>query len=218
MRYYTGTACPEAEAMGLGLIKGPASYNPATAARYDAIILDNSCYSQQILPGTIYADRWRRFLDRMEPIADRVTFAVVPDLADHERAQGPRHPAPAEATCALFDTFHDDVAGRFPVAYALQPGAELGLVPWDRIDAVFVGGDTDWKLSHHALYLCAEAKSRGLLTHLGRANGARRMMRAQSMQVDSCDGNLLAYAPTKNAARLGRILARLPRTPQLALA
>lgn len=75
-----------------------------------------------------------------------------------------------------------------PVAYVLQDGLEAVGVPWDCLDAVFVGGTTEFKMGATAARTVVEAKERGKWTHMGRVNSLRRMEYAQSLGVDSIDG------------------------------
>jgi hypothetical protein len=63
----------------------------------------------------------------------------------------------------------------------------LSLV-WPRIDALFVGGSTQWKLGPSAEALVAEAKARGKWVHMSRVNSARRIRYAASIGCDSIDG------------------------------
>lgn len=53
-------------------------------------------------------------------------------------------------------------------AYVLQDGQEHLPVPWEEIDAVFIGGSTAWKLGPHAARLVAQARARSKHCHLGR--------------------------------------------------
>lgn len=76
----------------------------------------------------------------------------------------------------------------FPLSFVLQIGATVDNVPWDELDAVFVGGDTAWKLGPEARAIVAEAKRRGKHVHMGRVNSARRIAYAKSIGVDSVDG------------------------------
>jgi len=77
----------------------------------------------------------------------------------------------------------------FPVALTLQDGQENLPVPWNRLEAVFVGGSTRWKLSMDAARLCQEAKRRGKWVHAGRVNSLRRMELMARAGVDSIDGS-----------------------------
>jgi hypothetical protein len=209
MIYLSGVACPElvklARTYPVGLMGQPGSYGARTHAQYELVGLDNGCFTKPIMPGTRNEARWQRWLGRQRVAGIQPLFVVVPDV-----------PYDAAATFDLFGYYRRQLAS-WPLAFALQNGSEApGLVPWDDIAAVFIGGDTAWKLSHHALYLAWQAKDRGLHVHLGRANSYRRIMRAVECQADSADGTLLRQP--KNAARLAAMFDKIPATPQLALA
>ncbi len=77
----------------------------------------------------------------------------------------------------------------FPLAFVLQIGSTIDNVPWDELDAVFVGGDTAWKLGPEAREIVAEAKRRGKHVHMGRVNSAKRIAYAKSIGCDSADGS-----------------------------
>lgn len=76
-----------------------------------------------------------------------------------------------------------------PVALVGQDGLEDLHVPWDLFTCLFLGGSTEWKLSHAAWDLAREAKRRGKLVHMGRVNSLRRMRIAQVFGCDSIDGS-----------------------------
>jgi hypothetical protein len=59
---------------------------------------------------------------------------------------------------------------------------------WPRIDALFIGGSTDWKLGPAARTLVREAKRRGLWVHMGRVNSLKRIAYAAEIGCDSIDG------------------------------
>lgn len=60
----------------------------------------------------------------------------------------------AAATLALFDRWQPLVASLgLPVALVAQDGLTAETVPWDRLDALFVGGSTDWKVGEDAAEL-----------------------------------------------------------------
>jgi hypothetical protein len=68
-------------------------------------------------------------------------------------------------------------------------------VPWDGLDALFLGGSTDWKLGQHARALATEAKARGRWLHMGRVNSNRRLALALSWGCDSVDGSGYSMFP-----------------------
>lgn len=107
-------------------------------------------------------------------------FVVVPDVvADHR------------ATLTRWRHWRARVATLTaqPLAFVAQNGARTGNVPWDELDALFIGGDTAWKLSGWASQLCFDAKERGKWVHMGRVNGVARIHRALGTLCDSFDGN-----------------------------
>lgn len=97
-----------------------------------------------------------------------------------------------------------------PVALVAQDGLEELEVPWDELDALFLGGSTEWKLSDHARALVAEANARGKWTHMGRVNSYKRLALAADFGCDSADGTFLAYAgATAGLARITGWLEKL---------
>jgi len=76
----------------------------------------------------------------------------------------------------------------FPVALVGQDGLQMADVPWDDLDAFFIGGSTEWKLSREAATLAAYAKSKGKWVHMGRVNSRKRIHYAERIGCDSIDG------------------------------
>lgn len=106
-------------------------------------------------------------------------FVVAPDVVGD-----------ATETLSLFHSYepllHDL---EFPVAFVGQDGLNIASAPWDHMEAFFVGGTTEWKMSLTAARLVREAKERGKWVHMGRVNSARRIRYAQSLGCDSIDGS-----------------------------
>jgi len=112
-------------------------------------------------------------------------FVVCPDVVGN-----------AVATLSLFGQWHQTLADRqLPVAYVAQDGQEQLPVPWDEIDALFLGGSTEFKLSRHAESLTKEARSRGKWAHMGWVNTQRRMRLAQAWAYSSVDGTSFSWFP-----------------------
>lgn len=86
----------------------------------------------------------------------------------------------------------------FPVALVLQDGQQDVPIPWDEIDAVFVGGTDQFKLGRVAARLCQEAKARGKWVHVGRVNSLKRLRYSVSIGADSVDGTYLIFCPGPN--------------------
>ena len=138
---------------------------------------DNDCY--QGLDPRAYV----RMLDALRGAAGRCLFVTVPDVV-----------ADAHATARLFEIWWRAPARRgLPLALVAQDGLEqlprwLALA-WPRIDALFIGGSTAWKLGPAAEKLVGEAKRRRKWVHMGRVNSARRIRYAASIGCDSVDGS-----------------------------
>ncbi len=102
----------------------------------------------------------------------------------------------AAATLALFEVWEPEIrAHGLPVALVAQDGLERLEAPWGRIDALFLGGTTAWKLGPHAAALAREAKARGLWVHGGRVNTKKRFSHMASIGCDSVDGSGFSRFP-----------------------
>lgn len=102
-----------------------------------------------------------------------------------------------------------------PLAFVLQNGQPVDTVPWDRIAAVFVGGDDLWKMGDQAAGIVREAKRRGLWAHMGRVNTRQRIRYAKSIGCDSVDGTGWTKWRTRNLPD-GLKWVSEPLQPQLA--
>lgn len=152
---------------------------PANGNRVEGLIesglpwaADNAAFTRFDEPA------YRRMLDR---IAGRpgCRFVTAPDVV-----------ADADATLRLFRAWLPVLkAKNLPVALVAQDGLERLPVPWDDIDALFIGGTTGWKLGDGAKALAAEAKAKGKWVHMGRVNSRTRIMFAASWRCDSVDGS-----------------------------
>lgn len=81
----------------------------------------------------------------------------------------------------------------FPVAFVCQDGQEMLPIPWRQIDAVFIGGSTDWKMGDHALHILKCARVMGKKTHVGRVNTPSRWKYFEKTGlVDTVDGTGLS--------------------------
>lgn len=112
----------------------------------------------------------------------------------------------AATTVALFQQWEPVVKSYgFPCAFVIQDGQEAGLVPWDKVQAVFIGGTTEFKLGPQARAIACEAKKRALWVHMGRVNSLRRIRYARRIGCDSFDGSGYSRFPGK----IPRALAEL---------
>lgn len=116
-------------------------------------------------------------LDRIEGLPGCL-FVAAPDVVGD-----------AVTTLELFAEWAPRIRERdLPVALVAQDGLELETTPWAELDALFVGGSTDWKLGPAARELILEAKRRDVFVHMGRVNGYVRLRLALGLGVDSIDG------------------------------
>ena len=122
----------------------------------------------------------------------RALFATAPDVVGDAAAT-------MERSRPMFAKIR---ALGFPVALVLQDGQQDVEIPWDEIDAVFVGGTTEFKLGRVAARLVAEAKARGKWVHVGRVNSLKRLRYAKQIGADSADGTYLVFGPEKNLPKL----------------
>jgi len=130
--------------------------------------LDNGCFA------TFKHKDWLRLLDDAE--TNRPIFVCLPDIVGDARR-----------TLDLFDCFKQETNG-LPRALVLQDGIGNFSIPWDDIDAVFVGGSDNFKTSPEAINACKAAKMLGKWVHVGRVNTARRVNNWLDL-ADSIDGS-----------------------------
>lgn len=186
MLYLTGVASHPAIAAyaalepRLGLMLQPRSGLASKVGAFSRWAADNGAYGAWARDEPFDPAPWARWLATLPAGA---LFAAVPDaVGDHD------------ATLALWHQHLPVVLeARFPPAFVLQNGCTPAAVPWRDLDAVFVGGDTDWKLSRVAGYLVDVAHDRGKWVHMGRVNSTKRYLRALAMGCDSTDGTFLKY-------------------------
>jgi hypothetical protein len=135
----------------------------------------------------------------------RPLFVTVPDTV-----------ADSRTTARLWGAWADAVRRRgLPLAFVAQNGCDHPRMspPWYEFDAVFIGGDTAWKLGPEARRIVRIGKEHGKHVHMGRVNSRRRLRYAESIGVDSVDGT--GWTKWRDA-RLDsglRFLDRIPAPP-----
>lgn len=170
----------------LGMLSTPAEgRSPAHAAAWAA---DSGVFGVGY-PGD---DGYLAWLSKHAGSAATCLFATCPDVVcDHQR------------TYRRSDSWPDRIrALGYRPAFVAQNGARPWSIDWHRYSALFIGGDTGWKLGLQAAELAREAKSRGLWVHMGRVNSGVRYGYAESIGCDSADGTFLAFGPDQNLPRL----------------
>lgn len=132
---------------------------------------DNGCFVEW------NEKRFVRYLHQLE--SKSVIFVTAPDVvADHD------------ATINLWKIWSKVIRQHnLPVAFVLQDGVQIETVPWNELDAIFIGGSTEFKLSELVKSIVAEAKKQNKWVHMGRVNSKRRMQYASDIGCDSVDGS-----------------------------
>lgn len=125
--------------------------------------------------GNFDADAYRAMLDAIRGLPG-CKFVTAPDIV-----------ADDIGTMARFWEWRDEL-GDLPVGLVAQDGLTPGRVPWDEIEALFIGGSTAFKLSTDVRWLVQHAKDHGKWVHMGRVNSLKRLRYAESIGCDSVDG------------------------------
>ena len=159
----------------LGCLTSPrhADYPAAAYFVYGSVwAADNDCFIGFDPPA------YMRMLQRYQNIPGCV-FVTAPDVV-----------ANARATLERFVQWQPIIkAYDYPVAFVLQDGMGQYSMPWNAIDAVFIGGSTEFKLGQYAAGIVLEARSLGKWVHMGRVTTNRRMQYARMLGCNSVDGS-----------------------------
>jgi len=155
--------------------------------------------------GRLYEPRGRNaFADDGRPWAiDNAAFSgfdegafwtLLGRLHDHRRSclfvAAPDVVGKAAETLVLFARWSPIIRRMgYPVALVGQDGLTMDAVPWRDLDAVFIGGTTEWKLSQTTMSLCAYGRALGKWVHMGRVNSLRRLKQASRFGCQSVDGS-----------------------------
>jgi hypothetical protein len=136
--------------------------------------IDNGAYSG--FPAKAFVS----LLEREYPRRNQCQFVCAPDVVGS-----------ALRTLELFRHWRSKLVG-WPVALVAQDGLENHAIPWHEIDAVFIGGTTDWKMGRYAIETIRAAQAMGKWVHAGRVNTPGRWEHFEKLGVDSIDGSGLA--------------------------
>lgn len=137
--------------------------------------IDNGAYSH------FNRQSFLSLLERERDNREHCKFVVAPDVVGSARR-----------TLEAFHEWYPKLCG-WKIALACQDGQEDFPIRWDLIDAVFIGGSTQWKVSDSAKQIVKCAQLLGKWTHMGRVNSADRIQLAQEWGVDSVDGTGLLF-------------------------
>lgn len=184
--FWNTSAALFAAQYGLGLIVTPRyGFNKKTLD-YFPWAVDTGCFTA--------GDKFDhyKYLIWLDKLPRTQLFATAPDIPFNHQATLERSRGPLRDIRNL----------GIKAAFCVQNGATVDNVPWDDFDALFIGGDTDWKLSKAAHDLVIEAKNRGKWSHMGRVNSKKRFEIARYFGCHSVDGTFLKHGPEKNLPRL----------------
>jgi len=147
-------------------------YNLRDPARPFAI--DNGGYKKLNIKGLL------SLMEREKDRRENCLFVSVPDVVGSARR-----------TLELFHIFKETLSG-WKLALVCQDGQEDLPMPWNEIEAIFIGGSTEWKCSKHSEHLIRAGKALGKWVHAGRVNDPNRFKHFEDLDVDSCDGTGIA--------------------------
>jgi hypothetical protein len=160
---------------------------------------DNGCFADRWKEQT-----WKTWIESL-PSPSEALFATIPDVVlDHE------------STLRSWHQHKEFVRGKgFKIAFVLQDGARREQIPFHDMDALFIGGSTEYKLSSEAKMIIDEAKDRAKWIHMGRVNSLKRLRIAHEWGCDSVDGTFLAFAPDFNTTRLLKMMKEIRKQDSL---
>lgn len=127
------------------------------------------------------ADRFRRLLERQESRKADCLFVTCPDIV-----------GAGQRSIELFKRRSRWIPDGWKVALVAQDGMEDLEIPWDEMDAIFIGGGDPWKDSKASQDIVKTAVTLGVWVHVGRINTPRRFELFDELGADSCDGSGIA--------------------------
>lgn len=138
--------------------------------------IDNGGYSK------FDADAFGALLEREKHHRAKCLFVTVPDIVSSARR-----------TLEVFAIWRSKlIFNGWKVAFACQDGQEHLPMPWAEIDAVFIGGSTNFKCGEGAAHIIKAAKILGKWVHIGRVNHPARFDHFEKLGADSFDGTGVA--------------------------
>lgn len=136
--------------------------------------IDNGAFSRFDLAG------FRSLLQREDENKKACLFVTIPDVVGNARR-----------TLEVWKRRHK-FAPHWPLALVAQDGQEDLEIPWDEMDAIFIGGRDPWKDSQASLDIVKTAKTLGVHVHVGRVNTSKRFRLFADAGADTCDGSGVA--------------------------
>jgi hypothetical protein len=142
----------------------------------DRFCIDNGAFSRFNAKGFL------SLLDREYDRRELCRFVAVPDVVGSARR-----------TLETFEHWSDmKELNHWPLAFVCQDGQENLPIPFHQIEAIFIGGSTEWKGSKAAIQCIKAAQVLGKWVHVGRVNAATPFEMFEQLGVDSVDGSGIA--------------------------
>ncbi len=141
-----------------------------------AFAIENGCFKG------FDRNAYEALLERERPRQELCRWVTCPDVVGSARRT-------LEAFEYWSDRLRDD---GWKVALVIQDGIEHLTIPWDRLDAIFIGGSTEFKLSKHAADVIRTARIMDKWSHAGRVNTPGRFEYFEELGTNSCDGSGLS--------------------------
>lgn len=192
----------------IGITVTPKHANLEGARHFPSVIVDNGVFSKD----GFHEAKWRKLVREVAASPDlkaKTRFVVAPDHLIH--LDDGSVVGDAKGTNVMFPRYAQWIHHiGLPVAYVAQNGLEdmLDQIPWDQMDAIFVGGDDAWKegrfpdtpegreASKNWHRIWATARHKGIPIHVGRVNSARRLnLSVFGATAVTVDGNHPAHHP-----------------------
>lgn len=186
----------------LGVLFSPGCGNSITRAVESGLpwACDNGAFSGFDKPA------YKAMVERCLPYVRRgLRWIACPDVVgDHD------------ATLDLFDRWGMYLRRRgLPIAFVCQDGCTVGHVPWGDIEAIFIGGTTEWKLSAEAASLIRIARMKAMWVHVGRVNTRRRIRWCFDQDVTSVDGTSMSRFAERYLPKFTAYIAGLKKQEHL---
>lgn len=159
------------------------------ANRGGKFAIDNGAFS-----GLRVSD-FESLLEREKPNRENCLFVTVPDVV-----------CSARRTLEVYWRWHERICVMgYRRALAIQNGVHELEIPWDEVDAVFIGGDDGFKTSTHSEHVIRAAQALRKWVHVGRVNDPARYAWCERLGVDSIDGSGISRYSHMRKALTGKL-------------
>lgn len=159
-------------------------------------MVDNGIFSNKFVPIEWYTTLVNVYL----PYRENCKAVIIPDYLYYLGKNKVR--GDWQKTLKRFYLFYSYVKYHgFRIAFVTQDGQPVELIPWDKIDVLFIGGSNYHKRGKEAELLALEAKRRGIWVHVGRVSSVKTARRLWGW-ADSYDGTTFVFEPDKKEESL----------------